>query len=153
MSSSSLSNDKWVAVVATAFAGIAAGALAFVSAAETRSFFTHLRNKDTDLIKRHFKVWWPFGRDFMAPILVCGLVSNIAAYLQTDDITFAVAGGLVGANIPYTMFVLGEDIGTLLKANPQDVDKTTRRFCNLHHLRLVSASTGFVLSLLALARL
>lgn len=81
----------------------------------------------------------------MAPISVCGFLCNIAAYLKTDLINFAVAGGLVGATVPYTIFVLGSDIDCLLTGKSQDVDKTTRRFCNLHHARLVSAAAGFAL--------
>lgn len=60
---------------------------------------------------------------------------------------------LLGCIGPYTGIVLGEDIEALRKSNCEEVEETTRRFCRMHHLRLLAAGVGFGLSLVALFEL
>ena len=151
MSLSSLNKDKIAAVVATACAGIATGCLTFVSAVDVRSFLTHVKNEKIDLIKDHFPIWWPYGRDLMIPVLVSGVLSNLLAFRLTKHVNFAYTAALIGCIGPYTGIILGEDIEALRKSNAAEVGKSTRRFCNLHHVRLVAAAAGFGLSLFALA--
>lgn len=143
----------WSAVGAAATAGIATGCLTFVSFVDVRSFLSHADQKSTDLIQRHFPIWWPYGRDLMVPVLLSGVVSNLLAYRQTGKTNFGITAGLLGMIGPYTGLVLGEDIEALRKSNPTEVEKTTRSFCNLHHPRLVAAASAFGLALMALAEL
>ena len=153
MSFSSLTNAKLSAVAATAFAGIATGCLIFVSAVDARSFLAHVKHNKTDLIQNHFQVWWPYGRDLMVPVLFGGVVSNLMAFRSTGHANFACSAALIGCIGPYTAIVLGEDIDALRESDDVKVGEITKRFCNLHHLRLVAAALGFGLSLLALAEM
>ncbi|CAJ1962282.1 unnamed protein product [Cylindrotheca closterium] len=146
-------SGKLAAILGTAFAGVATGCLTFVSFVDVRSFLTHVEEDRTKMIQDHFPVWWPYGRDLMVPVLLAGTISNLTAYYQTKDIKFAITSGLICFVGPYTGIVLGEDIETLRKSDPADVAETTRRFCNLHHVRLVVAATGFGFALTALADL
>ena len=148
-----LSNEKWAALTGTAFAGIATGGLAFVSAVDARSFIAHVDQERADVLQTHFQVWWPHGRDLMLPTLICGVLGNSAAWWMTSDSKFAWAAGLVGSVGVYTGVILGEDIQELRKSNPTQVYETARRFCNLHHVRLVLAGSAFALSLVGLAEL
>ena len=54
---------------------------------------------------------------------------------------------------PYTKLVLMEDINALRNGTTEDVRKTTTRFCNLHHVRLVMAAAGFITALVSLAEM
>lgn len=148
-----LPTDKWVAVMATACAGIATGCLTFVSAVDVRSFLAHVKKEETELIQHHFPVWWPNGRDLMVPVLLSGAISNLAAYVYTKHMNYGVAAGLLGLIGPYTGIVLGEDIEALRQSTPSEVGKTARSFCNLHHPRLVIAAISFGLTLVSLAQL
>ena len=141
------------ALFGTAMAGVATGSLAFGSFVDVRSFLEHVKTHKTSLIQQHFSVWWPFGRDYMVPVLVCGTVANITAYVQTSHVNFAYAAGLIALIAPYTSIILGEDIEALRKSNVKEVAATTKRFCQLHHPRLVIAATAFGLALVALAEL
>ena len=153
MSISSINTDKLAAVAATACAGIATGCLTFVSAVDVRSFLSHVKNEKMDLIKNHFLVWWPCGRDLMVPVLISGVLSNLLAFRLTKHVNFVYTAALIGCIGPYTGIILGEDIDALRKSDAAEVGNTTRRFCNLHHLRLVLATAGFGLSLFALAEI
>ena len=146
---------KFFAIAATAFAGIVMGCLTFVSFVDVRSFIMHLNNKKIELIQMHFPIWWPCGRDLMVPLLGCGTLCNaFAAYYYYPSINFVVSSTLLALIGPYTKFVLGEDIETLRKlSNPSQIDETARRFCNLHHVRLVAATIAFGFALVALAEL
>ena len=154
MSEDSNSYAKFFAIVATAVAGIVMGCMTFVSFVDVRSFLLHLENKKVEVIQMHFPIWWPCGRDLMIPLLGCGTLCNaVAAYHYYPGINFVVSATLLAAIGPYTKIVLGEDIETLRKSNPSQIDETARRFCNLHHVRLVAATIAFGFALVALAEL
>ena len=140
-------------ILATATAGIVAGCLTFVSFVDTRSFLSHVKNKDSDLIKSHFAIWWPCGRDLMKPLLLSGVICNAIAYRTTRHVNFAATASLLACIGPYTAVVLGEDIESLRKSSCREVEETTYHFCKMHHLRLVAAGAGFGLSLLALSEM
>lgn len=146
-------DNKLPAIAAVAFAGVATGCLAFVSAVDVRSFLVHVENAKTDLLRDHFRIWWPNGRDLIVPVLLGGLTSNFWAFRVTGDVNFAYAAGLLGCIGPYTGIVLGEDIEALRGSSGEEVKETAERFCRLHHLRLVASALGFGLSLMALAEL
>lgn len=148
-----MSSGKTAAILGTACAGVATGCLTFVSFVDVRSFLTHVKEDRIAMIQDHFPVWWPCGRDLMVPVILGGTISNLTAYFQTKNIHFAITSGLICLIGPYTGFVLGEDIEALRKSDPVDVAETARRFCNLHHVRLVAAATGFGFALTALADL
>ena len=79
----------------------------------------------------------------MVPVLLTGVASNILAFRQTKHVNFAYTAVLLGCIGPYTGVVLGEDIEALRKSSQGEVEETVKRFCNLHHLRLVVAAAGF----------
>jgi Domain of unknown function (DUF1772) len=148
-----MNTAKWSAMAATGLAGIVAGSLTFVSAVDTRSFLQHVTNDRTDLILSHFGVWWPYGRDWMVPLLFSTSVAHAVAYGTTKDKNWALSGILIMLVGPYTKVVLMEDITTLRKADATEVKETITRFCKLHHVRLVLAMVGLGLSLVGLAEM
>lgn len=102
---------------ATALSGIEAGGLCFVSAVDVRSFLKHVREKpDKDgelgvaLLRTHFAVWWPAGRDYMMPLIVSTSIAHTAAYVATRDVAWIVGGTGIAAIVPYTAIVLLQDI-------------------------------------------
>jgi uncharacterized membrane protein len=150
----SSNNPKWAALVATGFAGIVTGCLTFVSAVDTRSFLAHVKEKPTThLAKQHFEVWWPYGRDLMVPLLGTTALAQIAAWVLSSNKSWIISGTCLFLVGPYTAIVLGEDIEKLRASTTEEVAETTKRFCNLHHVRTVLAAIGFGLSLVTLADL
>jgi hypothetical protein len=148
------SNDKWAALVATGFAGIVTGCLTFVSAVDTRSFLTHVKEKKgTDLAKAHFQVWWPYGRDLMVPLLGTTALAQGTAWFLSRDKSWIMSGICLFLVGPYTRLVLGEDIEKLRSSTSEEVQEATKRFCMLHHMRTLMAAAGFGLSLVTLADL
>ena len=146
-----MSLNKFAVIAATALAGICTGSLAFVSAVDARSLLRHVSNQDTDLVKQHFSVWWPNGRDWMVPLLGLTTLANAAAWRATGSACWGYAALAICGIVPYTVFVLGEDIEALRRSDANEVAKTTERFCARHHARLGMAAVGFGLSLFGLA--
>ena len=171
---------KWSAILGVGCAGIATGALTFVSFVDVRSFLNHIsdnnknkkkndsitggkekeeeeqkerKQKGIELIQTHFPIWWPNGRDLMITVILSSLTTNLYAFSQTKDKRFIITATCVGFLGPYTGLILGEDIENLRQSQPKEVERTTRRFCNLHHVRLLSAAIGFGVGLTALADL
>lgn len=153
------SNIKWAAITATALNGLLAGSLAFVSAVDVRTLLKHVEDENDDVAisvaRRHFQVWWPYGRDWMVPLLVSASIANAVAWYMTDkDNRWAAAGICSFLLGPYTGIVLGEDIQALRKSSSGGaVQATTKRFCLLHHVRLGIVGIGFGLSLFGLTEL
>lgn len=141
---------KYSTIAATGLAGITTGCLTFVSAVDVRTLLTHVEQDSIDLIKKQFAVWWPCGRDLMVPLVSLCSVSHGTAYAVTKQNRWLISGLLLFSIGPYTGLVLGEDIGTLRKAESTQVAETTRRFCALHHVRTVLAMTAFAMSLVGL---
>lgn len=136
---------------AVGLAGIAAGALSFVSAVDVRAILGHVREKRHDTIRAHFALWWPAGRDFMVPLIASATLANVGAYAATKDGYWLVSAGAIGITGPYTGIVLGEDIKQL-RGEPDDVQRSARRFCALHHVRTGLAIAAFGTSVLSFAR-
>ena len=136
-------------IAATGIAGMTAGALAFVSFVDTRTFL-QLAGKDPEVIRKLFPYWWPNGRDLMAPLAATGTAAHVAAAVMSGQRIWAVGGTMLFGLLPYTMLVLGEDIKGLMDANPEEVATRTKRFCRLHHVRLVAAMSAFGVGLYAL---
>ncbi len=147
-------------VCATALAGLAAGSMAFASAVDVRGLLRHVRAKHNDLIRTHFQLWWPCGRDWMVPLIGANAVAHVVAYAATKDTAWLAGGAAVAAIGPYTGLVLGKDIGALRKdaapegddENDTEFSKTVTHFCNMHHVRTGLAFAGFASGLAALTR-
>jgi len=145
--------------IATALSGIAAGSLCFVSAVDGRSFLSHIREKpDLDnglgvaVLRTHFAVWWPSGRDYMVPLIAATTIAHTAAYAATGDVAWVVGGTGIAAIAPYTALVLGEDIQALRSADDKEVESNAKRFCHLHHVRTGLAIAAFTSALVAFGR-
>lgn len=138
------------ACFATGLAGLIAGGMSFVSFVDVRSFLQHVDSNNTETAKSHFQKWWPCGRDYMVPLLGTTMLAHLVAWFQTGDLTWLASGGTLVIIGPYTKLVLGEDIEKLRKSSSDEVATTARRFCNLHHIRLVLAVTGYSVSLMGM---
>eukprot|EP01129_Flabellula_baltica_P009102 TRINITY_DN3660_c0_g1_i3.p2 TRINITY_DN3660_c0_g1~~TRINITY_DN3660_c0_g1_i3.p2 ORF type:complete len:148 (+),score=24.08 TRINITY_DN3660_c0_g1_i3:567-1010(+) len=141
-----------IKLAACGLAGIATGALAFVSFVDTRTILNFIDKDNTDIIKTWFPIWWPNGRDFMVSVLGLTTTTHLAAQYLTEDKTYFMTAALIASIGIYTHFVLGEDIEGLRKADKGNVKEMARRFCLLHHLRLLFAIGGFSGSLYLLVK-
>ena len=139
-------------LAATGLAGIVTGALAFVSAVDTRTLLKLADSGQERVLQQLFPIWWPNGRDLMLPLLLVTAAAHGWAFGATRDQAWLGTGGLVLAIAPYTKFVLGEDIAKLRAATSQDVQQITHSFCFWHHPRLLMALGAFGCSLLTLAK-
>lgn len=143
------------AACATALAGLTAGSMAFVSAVDVRALMKHVDAKHNKLIRCHFQLWWPCGRDWMVPLVGMSTIAHIAAYAATKDTAWLAGGAAITAIAPYTGLVLGNDIGVLREDkddDDDDVGNVVTRFCNRHHVRTGLAFAGFASALAALTR-
>jgi Domain of unknown function (DUF1772) len=141
--------------------GVCLGSFGFVSAVDARLLRALANKQDADTLKAVFPLWWPFGRDWMAPLVTGTTIANgLALYAArrnagaSTQVSQAWAGAtaLVLVTLPWTMLVMGESIVKLRSASVQDVCSLTKKFCNLHHARTAAATAAFVLALWAQAK-
>ncbi|KAJ3344685.1 hypothetical protein HDU83_004943 [Entophlyctis luteolus] len=145
-----------VAKTAATFAnGTAFGALSFVSFVDTRMLFALSAKNDASAVKSVFPIWWPLGRDFMAPLGILGIGLNAYSFYGTGDPIWLVPATTSFGIIVWTASVMGnaiknlrqsEEKDSVAKGTPNDVAK----FCLYHHVRTVLAGVGFCVSLFAL---
>jgi hypothetical protein len=76
------------------------------------------------------------------------VLSHLAAWYLTGQSTWIWSGALIGLIGPYTAVVLREDIDKLRHSSTAEVVSTTRRFCNLHPVRLGMSATAFALTMI-----
>ena len=128
--------------------GTAFGALTFVGAVDVRLFLTLIKsNSGSNSIKTIFPLWWPFGRDLMAPLGVAGILANLALYHQTNNQYCLVPAASHFVTIIWTIVVMGEDIGRLVEGKNDEVETMTRSFCLAHFPRILFAGIGFIYTL------
>lgn len=130
--------------------GVCAGSFAFGTAVDTRMLRALANKGDSQTIKSVFSLWWPYGRDWMAPLVGVTTVADGLAFYLTGASCWAAATALVAPIIPWTMFVMGESIQKLRSGEDKEVFAITKKFCLLHHFRTVAA--GAALALVVFAR-
>jgi hypothetical protein len=105
--SDKISNNQWAAIVATGLAGLVTGSLAFASAVDVRAFKTHIKDEvGTNLARNHFMVWWPYGRDWMVPLISSTSIAYGVVWRMTKKNSWAAAGVGVSLIGVYTKVVL-----------------------------------------------
>ena len=119
--------------------GVHAGALLFVGAVMTRTLNVLADKQHKYVLTTFMPIFWPHGSDFFLPLMVL----TIAAHAAQRNAACAI---LVGAIIPYTRFVMGEDIAQLVSGEG-DVLATVRSFCTKHHARTVLSLAAAVLAI------
>ena len=153
ISMSLINNKLLTATLATACSGLCAGALSFLSFVDVRSFLHHIANKKADVVVAHFQVWSSNACEFMVPLIASNIISHATAYFFTQDPLWIATGAILGLIGPYTTVFLGEDIEKLrCCSSKQEVDSTVKRFCTLHHMRLIMATAGFGMSLFGMGK-
>lgn len=152
-------------VVALFLGGLHAGSLAFVSAVSARALGRLATAGEAAALRAFFRVWWPAGRDWMAPLGVAAAAAYAwlavaasaasAAGWATPSGGAATAGSAavaVGTTIAWTVVFMGEDIASLRGegvAADDQVAATARRFCSRHHVRAVLSVGAYAAVLLA----
>lgn len=145
--------------VALFLGGLHAGSLVFVSVVDARTLCALASAGEAAVLRSFFRIWWPAGRDWMAPLGV-GAAAAYAwlafASSAASTAAGAAAGGAVAAGgaaaamvaiIAWTAVIMGEDIASLRGAGAaadERVAATARRFCSLHHVRAVVSAGAFV---------
>ncbi|KAG5188079.1 hypothetical protein JKP88DRAFT_193537, partial [Tribonema minus] len=123
--------------------GLHAGAMLFVSTVTARTLMKACSNKDEDLIKRFFPIWWPAGRDLMLPLGVACCALWGTHYARARVPHAAAAAAAVGFTVAWTGLAMMEDIDALRRATGAGVLDITRRFCARHHVRTVASLASF----------
>eukprot|EP00440_Ansanella_granifera_P068001 gb/GFBE01073768.1/.p1 GENE.gb/GFBE01073768.1/~~gb/GFBE01073768.1/.p1 ORF type:complete len:155 (+),score=28.13 gb/GFBE01073768.1/:1-465(+) len=140
------------ALTAVGLSGTVVGSLAFVSFVDAR-LLLQLKSKP-GVLSEVFPVWWPFGRDWMVPLLASTALSNALVYYLTKDAWWLVSAGSALSIGCYTAaFMMEATIDPLMKGGAADeVSNFTKEFCRRHQPRLLFAIAGLVngLSLLKL---
>ena len=134
-------------VLSQLFTGLLAGALTFVSFVDTRTYLTLCNSPETSShLKDIFPIWWPAGRDLMVPLLIMAATSNGFAYwVNNGGWQYVVAICCMVFIGLWTAVVMGEDIGKLMRAKEmKSIRRSTRKFCTLHHVRLVVALAAYL---------
>jgi hypothetical protein len=123
--------------------GLEAGALLFVSAVSTR-YVAAARDED---LNGFFSLWWPFGRDLMAPLGLAAAATNAAAACYESpgaSKNAHIAASLTALGIiGWTVGVMGEDIDGLCHSTAADTRATGKEFCSKHHVRAIAAIGAF----------
>lgn len=118
--------------------------------------------KEAAILRAFFRIWWPVGRDWMAPLGVASAAAYAWLAVAAPAATSMTAGGApppggqvaaAGAAvaaltiIAWTVVFMGEDIESLRGAGAAADDRvasTARRFCSFHHVRTVLSVGSFV---------
>lgn len=103
-------------------------------------------------VKRDFPVWWPCGKQLIAPLVGATTVSHGLAFVMSSNTNWLISGLSIIAIGPYTAVMLREDIAALRKASTIETRGITAHFYLYHHFRLVLAVVGFGVSLLTLSK-
>lgn len=137
--------------LAVGMSGILAGCLTFVSFVETRTILklVDAGSDGTEIVRKFFPIWWPYGRDLMVPVIFLTAATHVLAFSITRELTWLCTAGASLSIGAYTSIVLGEDIAQLRRAETQEVGAIARSFCRWHHPRLAIAGGGLAFALRA----
>ena len=91
-------------------------------------------------------IFWPHGSDFFLPLMITVVITHIARWYYTGKVIALICAMLVAAIMPYTRFVMGEDIERLISSKG-DVSATVQAFCRKHDARTLLSLTAFVLAI------
>ncbi|KAJ1568885.1 hypothetical protein HK096_004971 [Nowakowskiella sp. JEL0078] len=131
--------------------GTAFGSLLFVGAVDVRLFLSLIKTPNgAETIKTVFPLWWPYGRDLMAPCGFLGIIVNSLAYYQSSNAVWLVPATTHLITILWTVSVMGEDIKKLVAAKGAGLERITRSFCWAHFPRILFAGIGYGVSLASL---
>ena len=140
------------ALVATASAGLFAGAAIYISAVEHPARLSC----GTALALREFAPSYRRGTVMQASLAVVGLLASIAAWWQSDRVEFLIGGLLLGSVVPFTLLVIFPTNHRLLAADLDADSAESRalleRWGTLHAVRSVLGTLAFGALVVSLAR-
>jgi uncharacterized membrane protein len=140
------------ALVATASAGLFAGAAVYVSAVEHPARLSC----GTALALREFAPSYRRGAVMQASLAVVGLLASLAAWWQADRVEFLIGGLVLGSVVPFTLVGIFPTNHRLLAADldPDSAEARTllERWGTLHAVRSVLGTLAFATLVVSLAR-
>jgi len=140
------------ALVATASAGLFAGAAVYVSTVEHPARLSC----GTALALREFAPSYRRGAVMQAALAVVGLLASIAAWWQADRVAFLIGGLLLGSVVPFTLVVIFPTNHRLLAPDLDPDSAESRalleRWGTLHAVRSVLGTLAFGTLVVSLAR-
>jgi anthrone oxygenase-like protein len=140
------------ALVATASAGLFAGAAVYVSTVEHPARLSC----GTALALREFAPSYRRGAVMQATLAVVGLLASIAAWWQADRVAFLIGGLLLGSVVPFTLVVIFPTNHRLLAPDLDPDSAESRalleRWGTLHAVRSVLGTLAFGTLVVSLAR-
>lgn len=140
------------ALVATASAGMFAGAAVYITAVEHPARLSC----GTALALREFAPSYRRGTVMQASLAVVGLLASVAAWWQADRLEFLIGGLLLGSVVPFTLLVIFPTNHRLLAADLDADSAESRalleRWGTLHAVRSVLGTLAFGALVVSLAR-
>jgi hypothetical protein len=140
------------ALVATASAGLFAGAAIYVSAVEHPARLSC----GTALALREFAPSYRRGAVMQASLAVVGLLASIAAWWQAGRAELLIGGLLLGSVVPFTLVVIFPTNHRLLAPDLDPDSAESRalleRWGTLHAVRSVLGTLAFATLLVSLVR-
>jgi hypothetical protein len=140
------------ALVATACAGLFAGAAIYVTAVEHPARLSC----GTALALREFAPSYRRGAVMQASLAVVGLLASIAAWWQADRVAFLIGGLLLGSVVPFTLVVIFPTNHRLLAPDLDPDAAESRalleRWGKLHAVRSLLGTLAFGTLVVSLAR-
>ena len=140
------------ALVATASAGLFAGAAIYISAVEHPARLSC----GTALALREFAPSYRRGTVMQASLAVVGLLASVAAWWQSDRVEFLIGGLLLGSVVPFTLLAIFPTNHRLLAADLDADSAESRtlleRWGTLHAVRSVLGTLAFGALVVSLAR-
>ena len=140
------------ALVATASAGMFAGAAVYITAVEHPARLSC----GTALALREFAPSYRRGTVMQASLAVVGLLASVAAWWQADRLEFLIGGLLLGSVVPFTLLVIFPTNHRLLAADLDADSAESRalleRWGTLHAVRSVLGTLAFGALVFSLAR-
>jgi hypothetical protein len=140
------------ALVATASAGLFAGAAVYVSAVEHPARLSC----GTTLALREFAPSYRRGAVMQASLAVVGLLASIAAWWQAGRVEYLIGGLLLGSVVPFTLVVIFPTNHRLLAPDLDPDSAESRalleRWGALHAVRSALGMLAFGTLLVSLAR-
>ena len=140
------------ALVATASAGLFAGAAIYVSAVEHPARLSC----GTALALREFAPSYRRGAVMQASLAVVGLLASIAAWWQADRAELLIGGLLLGSVVPFTLVVIFPTNHRLLAPDLDPDSAESRalleRWGTLHAVRSVLGTLAFATLLVSLVQ-
>jgi hypothetical protein len=131
-------------LAATTMNGIVAGSLLFAGLVDTRTLDTMSKNHQA---KNVFSVWWPYGAQYMIPLMATSTVVNLGAFVAIRNPMWLVSTATQVGILAFTRTCMWKGIQALML----DFDaETLKKFTRMHFIRILISTFGIASAWIAI---